>query len=59
MGLKEDIQRNRAMEAKGHYHNELETRDIRSDRAIVAKVNKAKSVTKEPIVITNLLQLFK
>ena len=55
--LSESIQRARYMDIKGHKELKLETRDIKSDRAIIAKVNKVKSITKEPDVITNLYKL--
>lgn len=57
MGLKEDIQRSMAMDAKGHKTMVLEHRDIKADRVLCAKLSKAKSVTKEPDVITNLYKL--
>lgn len=57
MGLKEDIQRSMAMDAKGHKTMVLEHRDIKADRVLCAKLNKVKSITKEPDVITNLYKL--
>ena len=55
--LSESIQRERYMDIKGHKTMVLETRDIKADRVLCAKLSKAKSVTKEPDVITNLYKL--
>ena len=55
--LSDSIQRVRYMDIKGHNEIKLGTRDIKSDRATIAKVNKVKSITKEPDVITNLYKL--
>lgn len=57
MGLREDIQRARYMDIKGHNEIKLETRDIKADRVLCAKLSKAKSITKAPDVITNLYKL--
>lgn len=45
------------MDIKGHNEIKLETRDIKADRVLCAKLSKTKSVTKEPDVITNLYKL--
>ena len=55
--LSESIQRARYMDIKGHKTMVLETRDIKSDRVLCAKLSKAKSITKEPNVITKLYKL--
>lgn len=55
--LSESIQRARYMDIKGHNEIKLETRDIKADRVLCAKLSKTKSVTKEPDVITNLYKL--
>ena len=47
------------MDIKGHKTMVLETRDIKADRAIVARINKAKSVTKEPEVVTSLYTILR
>ena len=55
--LSQSIQRDRYMDIKGHKTMVLEHRDIKADRVLCAKLSKAKSVTKEPDVITNLYKL--
>ena len=55
--LSESIQRARYMDIKGHKTMGLETRDIKADRVLCAKLNKVKSITKEPDVVTNLYKL--
>ena len=57
MSLSESIQRARYMDIKGHKTMVLETRDIKADRVLCAKLSKAKSVTKEPAIVTNLYKL--
>lgn len=55
--LSESIQRSRYMDIKGHNDIKLETRDIKADRVLCAKLSKAKSITKDPNVSTNLYKL--
>ena len=55
--LAQSIQRERYMDLKGHKTMVLETRDIKTDRVLCAKISKAASVTKVPDVITNLYKL--
>ena len=55
--LAQSIQRERYMDLKGHKTMVLETRSIKADRVLCAKLSKAKSVTKAPDVITNLYRL--
>ena len=55
--LAQSIQRERYMDLKGHKTMVLETRDIKADRVLCAKLSKAPSVTKAPDVITNLYKL--
>jgi len=55
--LSQSIQRSMYMDIKGHKTMVLETRDIKADRILCARLSKAKSVTKAPDVITNLYKL--
>ena len=55
--LAQSIQRERYMDLKGHKTMVLETRNIKADRVLCARLSKTKSVTKAPEVFTNLYKL--
>ena len=57
--LAQSIQRALYMDIKGHKTMVVETRDIKADRSLCVRLSKAKSVTKDPEVVTNLYTILR